>query len=208
MRHNKYLDYATVLLITFVFISCAQKEAIEPTPPTDTNPVSENENQTDSTSVLEQITTKDSKSDSIEEESKEITARTFPAPETIKTYEPDSKEDTWFLVGGVTGERAYSVFVDPETIINKDGLINSWSKLEFEETQRDEDGLSYNEVLIASDVDCENRTYSYTDSKFYDALGRLVESQRTPYEPAPIVDGTVSAKIADFVCGYDLNRPK
>nr|NIU86912.1 hypothetical protein [Nitrosopumilaceae archaeon] len=68
------------------------------------------------------------------------------------------------MVGGVTGERAYSVFVDPETIENKDGLINSWSKLEFEETQRDDDGLSYKEVLIASDVDCENRTYSYTDS--------------------------------------------
>lgn len=206
MKYYKNPQLIALLVVALVLVSCAQKEVAEPT---DTTPAPQTESTSDKNTVLEQITTEDSKEDSADEDlKKEATARTFPAPDTVKPYEPLKEEDSWFLVGGVTGERAYSVFVDPETIVNRDGLINSWSKLEFERTQRDEDGLAYQQVQIASDVDCERRTYSYTDSKFYDALGRLVERQRTPYEPLPIIDGTVSAKIADFVCGYELNRPK
>ena len=206
MKYFKNIQFMAFLTITAILASCAPKEVPEPAEPVEVT-VSETEEET--TTVLEQITTKDSHDDSKKKEPEEdATARTYPNPDTIKEYEPLKVEDSWFLVGGVTGQRAYSIFVDPETIVSKDGLTRSWSKLQFEETQRDEDGLSYQEVQIASDVDCENRTYSYTDSKFYDALGRLVESQRTPYEPLPIVEGTVSSKIADFVCGYDLNRPK
>ena len=207
MKHSNNIKFIFFLLFTVFLISCAQKEV--PTPSENAEAPQADIAQEEPT-VLEQITTINSEDEPTEQQTKkeEVTARTYPAPETIKKYEPAKKDDTWFLVGGVTGDRPYSVFVDPETIENKDGLVHSWSRLRFEDTQRDEDGLGYQEVQIASDVDCENRTYSYTDSKFYDALGRLVESQRTPYEPAPIVDGTVSAQIADFVCGYDLNSSK
>ena len=104
--------------------------------------------------------------------------------------------------------RAYSVFVDTNSIESQNGLVNSWSKIELKQSERDSDGLSYKEVQISSSVDCENRTYSYTDSKFYDTLGRLVENQAVPYDPQPIIADTVSATIADFVCGYELNRSK
>jgi len=194
MKHHKHLKYIAFLIIILGLFSCTQKEVAWP-------PVVEDIPQTDggkdNGSVIEQIT---------EKPREEETAVTYPRPEKIKKYKPVSKEDSWFLVGGVRGDRAYSVFVDPETIESENGLVNSWSKLEFEETRRDEDGLSYKEVQISSDVNCEKRTYSYRDSKFYDALGRLMESQSAPYEPQPIIEGTVSAKIADFVCGYELNR--
>ena len=150
-----------------------------------------------------------SKSDPrVEKVPQEDTAVTYPRPEKIKRYKAISKEDSWFLVGGVTGDRNYSIFVDPKTIESKNGLTTSWSKLQFEEAERDTDGLSYKEVWINSTVNCENRTYSYTDSKFYDSLGRLVENQGVSYDPKPIIAGTVSAQIADFVCGYELNRIK
>jgi hypothetical protein len=194
-------------------LSCAQKDINEPAPVVqevpqpeteeDTSPVIERvtEEAPNDKTVIEQITAKP-------EEPEEETALTYPKPVKIKSYNVSSKEDSWFLVGGVTGQRAYSVFVDPQTIETKKDLVTSWSKLKFEETEHDTDGLSYKEVLINSSVDCERRTYSYTDSKFYDALGRLVESQPAPYEAQPIIEGTVSAKIADFVCGYQLNRPE
>lgn len=206
MEPNKYIKFAVLLICISILFSCAAKEAAEPDIVQD---IPQKEETADSPQVIEQITKKNSVEQVIRKNPKtEETAVTYPRPEKIKKYERVNKEDTWFLVGGVTGERAYSVFVDPETIINENGLINSWSKLEFEKTQRDEDGLSYKEVQINSDINCEERTYSYGDSKFYDGLGRLVESQPALYDPLPIVDGTVSSKIADFVCGYDLNRPK
>lgn len=170
-------------------------------PPVTAKPDPDTSDSADDRTVIEQITAKPP-------EVQEDTAVTYPRPVKIKKYKPGSKEDSWFLVGGVTGERAYFIFVDPETIETNKGLIDSWSKLRFEETQYDNDGLSYNEVQISSSVDCEARTYSYTDSKFYDSLGRLVENQIVPYNPKPIIEGTVSAKIADFVCGYQHNRPE
>lgn len=186
--------------------SCVKKDISEPDPRVEevqqaetvkeTNPVTKKDS--GGTTILAHITSK----------AQEDTAVTYPRPEKIKSYKAISKEDSWFFVGGVTGERNYSIFVDPETIESKNSLTTSWSKLEFEEAERDTDGLSYKEVWINSTVNCENRTYSYTDSKFYDSLGKLVENQAVPYDPKPIIAGTVSAKIADFVCGYELNRIK
>ncbi len=197
MKHNKYFLLLSFLFSIAVFLSCVPKEIGEPPASTEAPEAEDIQN---TAPEIEQTAEEDPK--------KEVTAVTYPREQNVQRYEPGIKEDTWFLVGGVTGDRAYSVFVDPETIVEQNGIVNSWSKLKFEKAQRDEDGLSYKEVQISSDVDCERRTYSYVDSKFYDSLGRLVETQRTPYEPQPIIDGTVSAEIADFVCGYELNRPK
>ncbi len=194
--------YLTILIAVFLLTganSCTQKEIGDSPPALEDVPQAETSKETNQ--IIGQITAKD-------EEVEEDTAVTYPRPVKIRAYKKSSGEDPWFLVGGVTGERAYSIFVDPETIEGEKSLVTSWSKLKFEETEHDTDGLSYKEVLINSSVDCERRTYSYTDSKFYDALGRLVEDQVVPYFPQPIIEGTVSAKIADFVCGYQLNRPK
>jgi len=211
MKPCMFIKLIAVLIVLTGAISCAQKDISETSPVVEevtqtesvkeTNPVTEQVIEKDprDRSVIEQITTKPEEED---------TAVTYPRPVKIKSYASLSKEDSWFLVGGVAGERAYSIFVDPETIRSKNGLVTSWSKLQFEEAERDTDGLSYKEVQINSSVDCEKRTYSYIDSKFYDALGRLVENQIAPYDPQPIVADTVSAKIADFVCGYELNRTK
>ena len=210
MKPLNYTKFLVLLIVIITIVSCAQKETAEP-PVVQNVPITESaadigediepDVTTDSgnKTVIEQITAKPEDED---------TAVTYPKVEKIKKYKTTNTEESWFLVGGVTGERAYSVFVDPETIETENGLTTSWSKLEFEKTQRDEDGLSYQSVQINSAVDCDKRTYSYTDSKFYDALGRLVDKQSTPYEALPIIDGTVSSKVADFVCGYQLNRPK
>lgn len=210
MKFQKYIKITSLLVVLALFLGCTQKEVEEPEHVQD---VQQSESSGGTKTVLEQITKSDAEENVVieqisSESAEDETAVTYPRPEKIKRYEPISKEDTWFLVGGVTGNRAYKVFVDPETIESKNDLVESWSKLQFEEPQTDEDGLSYNEVKISSSIDCKNKTYSYSDSKFYDGLGRLVESQSAPYEPLPIVDGTVSAKISDFVCGYQLNRPK
>jgi len=216
MKLNIYSICISLLLLA-VFTGCGQKEVSDTPNEVSDTPAVENvpqsEDKKEEGTVIETITIKDSQSDADTQEAptapeQEETAVTYPKPEKIKNYEPLSTEDSWFLIGGVTGDAAYKVFVDPRTIVGNNDLVESWSKLEFEETQRDEDGLSYQQVQINSSVDCENRTYSYTDSKFYDGLGRLVDNQSTPYDPQPIIEGTVSAKIADFVCGYELNRPK
>lgn len=200
------------LFFLTVVAGCGQKKVsdtadeVSETPPIEN--VSKPEDTKKENSVIETITIRDSQDagnqpGSPSASDPDETAVTYPKPEKIKNYEPLSTEDSWSLVGGVTGDTAYKVFVDPRTIVSDNDLVESWSKLEFEETQRDEDGLSYKQVQINSSIDCKNRTYSYTDSKFYDGLGRLVENQRTPYNPQPIIEGTVSAKIADFVCGYE-----
>ncbi len=203
-----------ILLFLGVFsligaVSCAQKDISEPAPVVED--VAQSKTAKETNPVIEQVTTQEHNKTVIERitaKVEEDTAVTYPRPVKIKSYTPSSKDDSWFLVGGVTGDRAYSIFVDPQTIETKKDLITSWSKLKFEGTERDNDGLLYKEVRINSSVDCERRTYSYTDSKFYDALGRLVENQVVLYDPQPIIEGTVSAKIADFVCGYQLNIPE
>lgn len=209
MKLTIYSICVSLFLLTVVS-ACGQKKVAD-TPAVQNIPKSEvmkKEN-----SVIETITIKDSQSASDKQEvptipEQEETAVTYLKPKKIKNYEPLSTEDLWILIGGVTGDSEYKVFVDPRTIVGNNDLVESWSKLEFEETQRDDDGLSYKQVQINSSIDCQNRTYSYTDSKFYDGLGRLVDNQPTSYDPQPIIEGTVSAKIADFVCGYELNRPE
>jgi len=213
---NHQIKIALLVAIT-ILLSCGRKELSDASAFQD---VPQSQREKDESSVIETIPNKNPQSTIVVEpasaEPEEVSAKpqeeetaiTYPKTENIKVYEPLSKEDAWFLVGGVTGDRAYKVFVDPRTIVGKNDLVESWSKLEFEEAQSDEDGLSYKQVQINSSIDCKNRTYSYTDSKFYDGLGRMVESQPAPYEPQPIIEGTVSAKIADFVCGYETNKPE
>lgn len=209
MKPLKYTKFIS-LLILIMAIGCSQKNAaetqvVEDVPKSESNSepkpvvVQVSDNTPRDRTVIEQITADPKEKD---------TAVTYPKVQKIKEYKSTIKEDTWLLIGGVTGERPYSVFVDPETIQSEKGLVTSWSKLKFEKSQLDEDGLSYKSVQINSAIDCEKRTYSYTDSKFYDFIDRLVESQPAPYEAQPIIDGTVSATIADFVCGYELNRPE
>lgn len=114
-----------------------------------------------------------------------------------------SPDESWFLVTEVNGDtRHYTVYVDTSTIQTVDDEVMSWSKLVFPEDQKDSDGLTYREVRIASAINCDKRTYMYSASKFYDALGRMVyhESIETPRSPIP--GGTVSEYIANFVCGY------
>lgn len=209
MKPFKYTKFIA-LLIFIVSISCTQKNAADTQVVED---VQHSKSNTEATPTVVQVSDTTAQERTVIEHitakpKNEDTAVTYPKVEKIKTYESTIKEETWFLVGGVTGERAYSVFVDPETIESENDLVTSWSKLEFEKSQRDEDGLSYQSVQINSSIDCKNRTYSYTDSKFYDSLRRLVDSQPAPYEAQPIIDGTVSATIADFVCGYQLNKPE
>jgi len=119
-----------------------------------------------------------------------------------------SPDESWFLVTEVNGDtRHYTVYIDTSTIQTVDGEVMSWSKLVFPEDQKDSDGLTYREVRIASAINCEKRTYMYSASKFYDALGRMVynESIETPRSPIP--GGTVSEYIANFVCGYTPPAP-
>lgn len=117
-----------------------------------------------------------------------------------------SVEDNWFLITEVDGDWDYKVYVDISTIDTVDGEIVSWSKLVFDEDHTDSDGLVYREVRIASSIDCKQRTYMYRSSKFYDGLGKLVYQEDIETDRAPIPGGTVSAHIADFVCGYEPPR--
>lgn len=114
-----------------------------------------------------------------------------------------SPDESWFLVAEVKGDtRNYNVYVDTSTIQTVDGEVMSWSKLVFPEDQKDSDGLIYREVRIASAINCAQRTYMYSASKFYDALGRMVFHETIETERSPIPGGTVSEYIANFVCGY------
>lgn len=115
----------------------------------------------------------------------------------------NSPGESWFLVTEVKGDtRDYNVYVDTSTIQTVDDEVMSWSKLVFPEDQKDSDGLIYREVRIASAINCAQRTYMYSASKFYDALGRMVFSESIETERSSIPGGTVSEYIANFVCGY------
>lgn len=115
----------------------------------------------------------------------------------------NSPGESWFFVTEVKGDtRDYNVYVDTSTIQTVDDEVMSWSKLVFPEDQKDSDGLIYREVRIASAINCAQRTYMYSASKFYDALGRMVFSESIETERSSIPGGTVSEYIANFVCGY------
>jgi hypothetical protein len=124
-----------------------------------------------------------------------------PAPKSTPLKSSASAYvDPWFLVAEVKGEKVYSVYVDTESIEEKSGGIQSWSKLVFEENQRDKDGLLYKEIKINSSIDCYGKTYTYNSSKFYDSIGQLVYNEKIEYNSKDITPDTLSAYIADFVC--------
>jgi len=115
---------------------------------------------------------------------------------------PRGYEDSWFLVAEVKDERVYTVYVDTKSIENTETGVESWSKLVFPGVQRDNDGLRYNEVQISSSIDCAGKTYAYNTSRFYNSIGQLVYQENITYNRNKITPDTLSAYIADFVCGY------
>ena len=126
-------------------------------------------------------------------------------PRTVRTSvkkKPEQYKENWFLVTEVKGDRAYTVYVDTGSIEDGAKGLESWSKLVFEQGQRDDDGLYYHEVQISSSIDCYEKTYAYNTSKFYDSIGRLVYQEDISYNPNPITPDSLSAYLADFVCGY------
>ena len=131
-----------------------------------------------------------------------------PKPKPKPQREPDEKsiEGSWFLIAEVKNDKLYSVFVDGDSIKKTGEGVESLSKLVFEYTQNDEDGLSYNEVHIQSSINCQEKTYAYNSSKFYNAIGQLVYHEDIAYNKKPIEPGDLSAQIADFVCSNDLNN--
>lgn len=115
-----------------------------------------------------------------------------------------SIDDSWFLVAEVSGNKIYEVYVDTGSIENAADGVESWCKLVFDSTQRDDDGLSYDEVHIESSIDCEGKTYAYNTSKFYNKIGQLVYQEDIEYNRTEITPDTLSAYVAGFVCGYDF----
>jgi Surface-adhesin protein E len=113
----------------------------------------------------------------------------------------DSK--AWFLVTDVKAERKFAVYVDTSSINTIDGEVYSWSRLVFDEDQKDSDGLIYREVLIASAIDCAANTYAYKSSKFYDSLGKMVYMENIGTNKSKIPENSVSHFVAKFVCSYD-----
>lgn len=119
-----------------------------------------------------------------------------------------SEDEAWFLVTEVQGDRDYNVYVDTSTIDTIEGEVMSWSKLVFDADQEDSDGLVYREVMIASSINCGQKTYMYMSSKFYDSLGKMVYMENIATNRNPIPGGTVSEIIANFVCGYEPPKGK
>jgi surface-adhesin protein E len=124
-----------------------------------------------------------------------------PRGTTAVNKESKGYRDTWFLVAEVKGEKVYAVYVDTSSIENAEDGIGSWSKLVFPDVQRDDDGLSYNEVQISSSIDCAGKTYAYNTSRFYNSIGQLVYQEDITYKRNKITPDTLSAYVADFVCG-------
>ena len=206
MRIQFYTLSVALLFIITLVTACSQKDV------SGQEEVQQINTEAQISTSVEHIDSKNAGADSVEPtvaiSQADETDVSNSQPSIVKKDEQHQIEDSWFLIGAVTGKSAYKVYVDPESIVNEGELVVSWSKLEFDENQTDEDGLTYKEAQICSSIDCKNRTYSYTDSRFFDGLGRMIESQPTPYESQPIIEGTVSAKIADFVCEHDMNESR
>ena len=179
------------LCITAPILSCAGREIEEPVVNTDAA--------TPGTSVAANVSERDSDGAPAPRESgAEPTAR---PPEHIAPASRDS--DTWFLVTDVNAERKFAVYVDTSTINTIEDEVYSWSRLVFKEDQKDTDGLVYREVMIASAISCGEKTYAYKSSKFYDSLGKMVYMENVGTNKSPIPANSVSATIAEFVCGYN-----
>ena len=119
----------------------------------------------------------------------------------IKQSKVDEKSyKIWYFVSKAGKERNYKVYVAKESIITDENLRRSWSKLVFDEDQKDQDGKSYREVYILSSIDCLEQTYSYLASRFYNSLGEVVYSENIAPDPSPIIPDTNSDYISKFVC--------
>jgi hypothetical protein len=127
--------------------------------------------------------------------------------EVVKTSaKADEKSyNIWYFVSKVDREIGYRVYVAKESILIENDERNSWSKLIFDEEQKDSDGAPYKEVYIYSTINCSNGTYSYVASRFYNSLGELVHSENISQDPLPIMANTVSDHVAKFVCAYSAN---
>jgi hypothetical protein len=119
----------------------------------------------------------------------------------IKKSKVDEKSyKIWYFVSKVAKDRNYKVYVAKESIIENENLRRSWSKLVFDEDQKDPDGKTYKEVYILSSIDCLENTYSYLASRFYNSLGELVYSENIAPDVSPITPDTNSDYISKFVC--------
>lgn len=184
------------LCITAPILSCAGREIEEPVVNTDAV--------TPGASVAANVSERDSDGAPASEKSGTVT--TAPPLEHIAPASRDS--DTWFLVTDVNAERKFAVYVDTSTINAIEGEVYSWSRLVFKEDQKDTDGLVYREVMVASAVNCGEKTYAYKSSKFYDSLGKMVYMENIGTNKSPIPANSVSASIAEFVCGYNPKDAK
>jgi hypothetical protein len=187
-----------VLCLASPFISCGGKEVKEPavnkTAGTTGTSASESEGKSESGAA----------SDSSRMKFAELS--TEHPPGHIAPSSLDS--ESWFLVTKVNAERKFTVYVDTSTINTIDGEVYSWSKLVFDEDQKDTDGLVYRDVLIASAVDCTRKTYEYKSSKFYNSLGKMVYMENIEGKTSKIPANSVSNQVAEFVCGYNPNEAK
>lgn len=188
---------SALLIIAAAIFSCAGKETDEPVEPVVAKEAS---------IPVTAASAAETEPETSKEPSRDLPILKKKEPETVSTRvqeKPGGYEDSWFLVAEVKGERVYTVYVDTKSIENTETGIESWSKLEFQETQRDDDGLSYNEVQIRSSIDCPEKTYAYNTSKFYNSIGQLVYQENITYNRNDITPNTLSAYIAEFVCGDD-----
>ena len=189
----KFSFISAILIITAALLSCAGKEhdeSLEPVvakeasiPVAATEPGPDVETSTETSQDLP------------------ILKKDKPGAPKVAKKKSEGYQDTWFLVAEVKGKKVYTVYVDTDTIKNTEEGVESWSKLEFPEVQRDDDGLSYNEVQIHSSIDCVGETYAYNTSRFYNYIGQLVYQEDITYNRNKITPDTLSAYIADFVCG-------
>ncbi len=184
------------LCMTAPILSCAGKEIEEPVVNTDAV--------TPGTSVAANVSERDSDGAPVPAEPGALP--TLPPSEHVAPASRDS--DAWFLVTDVNAERKFAVYVDTSTINTIEGEVYSWSRLVFKEDQKDTDGLVYREVMIASAINCGEKTYAYKSSKFYDSLGKMVYMENIGTNKSPIPANSVSATIEEFVCGYNPKDAK
>ena len=190
--HSPFI--AAIFVISAVLLSCGGKEVEGPLEPV----------------VAKEASIPVTAAESVQEPDPDpasdlpILKKDKPGDPRVAKKELDGYQDTWFLVAEVKGNKVYTVYVDTESIKSAEEGVESWSKLVFQEVQRDDDGLSYNEVQISSSIDCAGETYSYNTSRFYNYIGQLVYQEDIKYNRNKITPDTLSAYIADFVCGSVL----
>lgn len=137
----------------------------------------------------------------------EIETPAFDADESQQPGSGGETEENWFLVAEITEPKFYKVYVDTTSLREEEGGRESLARMVFFDDQKDSDGMTYREVHIVSVIDCPARTYSYKSSKFFDGLGKMVYQENIGENESEITENSVSAHIADFVCGYEPPEP-